>query len=131
MALWFVEDVLTDEDARLDGLAETNFVRQQVSLNRILKHPANHFDLVRLQFDSRREKGRHPETCASLRRQRLRVCTPGIREQRCLHHKLCKKRSGVLNGLVPAYVEVDCRENPFVVVRKADPDPVALAVDYP
>ena len=51
-----VEDGLSDNGAGLDGLPEPDFVCQQISLNRVIEHPTNNFQLVRQQFDRRREQ---------------------------------------------------------------------------
>ena len=40
-----------DDPLRNQGLAEPHFVGQQISLNRILEHPAHDFDLMRLELD--------------------------------------------------------------------------------
>jgi len=54
-----IENVLPDQDARLDRLAEADFIGQQIALNGVLQHPADDFDLMIFEIDHRGEQAGH------------------------------------------------------------------------
>ncbi len=48
-----VNKILANDNARFDGFPKSNFISQQISLDRIVKHAASDIELMRLQFDRR------------------------------------------------------------------------------
>ncbi|OOV12023.1 hypothetical protein BXU09_18925 [Deinococcus sp. LM3] len=54
-ALRMVNQKLPDDHPRLNGFPQTDFVREQITLNRVMKHAADHVHLVVAQVNSTRQ----------------------------------------------------------------------------
>ena len=129
MLIGIVYRVLPDQDTGFDSLAETDFIREQVTLDGILQHAPHDFDLVSFQFDGGGDESGHAEASASLRHQCAHEAAPGVGEKWRLAHQLGQVRRGVGDGAVPSYVDIARRKDLVVTVRETDGNALALAVN--
>ena len=66
--MWLINDVLTDQDAGLDGFPKAHFVSKKISLDRIGENPSNSGDLMFQQLHSGGSEGSRSTKCGTLRR---------------------------------------------------------------
>src|SRR4051812_35386002 len=57
--LWIIDQVLSDDEPCFNCFSETDFVRQQIALNRVSEDASDGRNLVGYEFDPCRDQGRH------------------------------------------------------------------------
>jgi hypothetical protein len=76
-----VQEVLANNYAGFDGLAQSDFICEQIALHWICQHAANYLELVINQLDGRRECGRDTRGCHVLKRDLAREGAARVSEK--------------------------------------------------
>src|SRR5262245_451586 len=101
-----VDNMLSDQNASFNCLAQPDLIGQQISLNRIGKHPTNNVDLMLQEFNSGRREATKTTDAGSLRSQAAHDSGTAIKKTWSVGDASGQIVRGIGNWARPPYVQL-------------------------